>query len=531
MEIYRKNRSHLDDPFDDHSDGEENLHEKTYVTMNADSFNERDFNDLLNCLDTIRESKQKRKSRRRVITNYCVQVPYVDNSIIVRDDDDEDFSAKTDNRFDRNCSELKSNISQMFSYFDEDVQLNYDDYDKASVDDVKTQPATLDSQDKSPECFREKFLRNQRKIKAMADTKPVIRGVIRKPNAPSTPNSSLNKNQVDKIMNEFNRVKINYYSKDNYVEFTDIDYAYCTSESESVRSERIGKLDQRALTKFQQPEADEKCRKPAPLVVPKLSVRDKISMFSQLAEEKSLMPPPPPPPKLIKRSKVAVKPELGKEKEKFQTRPGTILNKSRVETEMRNIIKNESSASKNQNKCFIKDINNSLGTTRQVVEPVMSPKATAILEKIISYAKLNDIDRLVELERLINRLDMSLLHTIDGLMNDEAFTLDGRRMSHLNVETRPSLERFIETLDGEHIDPRMSNAAVSSLDTNRIQLQLQAMIANRATKTEKRVNINVIFKTDFAASEAQTTPMGSDTTEGDFYILFTSIFEVTRPKI
>ena len=499
-----QNRSLMDD-CSFYDDGEENEHEKTFVTVHADSFNEKDFTDLLNCLDTIRESEKRRKNDPKKIKNYCVQVPYIDNSILVNDDEPSD-------EFDKTYDEMKHNISQMFSYFDEDVRLNLDDYDKVDTPAKRRISASLNvsTPEKShnhSESFREKFLRNRKKIKEIAerksttDTRPVIRGVIKKSKAPS-PNNSLNKNQVDKIMNEFNRVKINYYSKENYVEFTNIDYFYCDSDLESVRSEKIGKLNRNVLSKFEIPEENDNDRKSLEdtIIVPKNSVRDKIDLFSKL----DIIFQPCEPGELKRAS----------------TAPMIMARTKSPSRHMKNIIKNTSATNKNQNKCFIKDVNNSL------LDQVKKENGDdeKILERIASYANLNDIDLLAHLERIVNKFNMSLLRTIDGLMRDDAFSMAGNRMKSLNVETRPSLERFNETFNSEKIDTDVENVELSAIDANKIQLQMQVNVANLATDDEKCVNINVIFMAQFETDESLLA--ADDGGENEFFIYFTSCFEV-----
>jgi hypothetical protein len=517
---------------------EDNDHEKTYVTVHADSFNEKDFDNFLNCLDKIHESENKRKSKSKVIKNYCVQVPYIDNSIVKNDfEDDDDGDGGLADGFERTCDEMKSNISQMFSYFDEDVHLNYDDYDKLESNVIRSTPikVAVDNNKKQSESFREKFLRTRRKIKEMGeaakdvDTRPIIRGVIKKsspsPPAKIAPNKSLNKNQVDKIMNEFNRVKINYYSKDNYVEFTNIDYFYCDSDIESVRSEKIGKLNQNVLSKFEKaPEIDDIGRKSLTTdieIVPKNSVRDKIDMFSKLD-----MIFRPHEGKLMKTSSAPVmRSKPMKENEKVQRSAPT-------SGRIKSIIKNTSAANKNQNKCFIKDINNSLHE-HQVEKDDKSTvrkqqdgrKLNDLVNKIVSVTRLNDVNLLMKLERIVNSFNMSLLHTIDGLMSDDAFTLVGNRMSHLNVSTLPSIERFNETFDGEKIESIMENVELSVVEANRIQLQMQVNVVNRVTMVTKDVKINVIFMAQYE-TDGCLEPSSIVVVDNVFFIYFTSFFEV-----
>lgn len=598
----------FEDSFYDDADDE---HNKTYVTVHADSFNEQDFNSFLNCLDTIRESENKRRKSQKTIKNYCVQVPYIDNS---KRKDDCDIP---DDKFQRKCDEMKSNISSMFSYFDEDVDLNYDDYDKSSSGDVKKRSpgnvknkfvsrgsVTASSKKKSPKrpaeslveaendtpsfdgSFREKFLRNRRKIKEMSETsgvvdsKPIIRGVIKKPNAPSTPNTSLNKNQVDKIMNEFNRVKINYYSKDNFVEFTDIDYFYCDSDLESVRSERVGKLQQNVLSKFESPEISDEdgsrksiSKDEVAVVVPRNSVRDKISLFTNLDSTglpchkksqqssnksqqsnigsvlKSVSAPiikvaSKESEKLQKKSAVACLKPFDALSKKPATVPGqvrtsrqmTSVNQSRSFSQT-NSFKNTSAANKNQNKCFIADINKtlrdrnptevvprrsrSLPTSPRKPKPIIDRHRQAkLLDEIACYAHPNDIALLTKLEGLVNNLGLSLLHTIDGLLNDDAFNMVGNRFRRLKVETCPSIERFNETFGGE-IDASVENIALSLVENNKIQLQLQVTVGCR-----KALNINVIFMAQYETGSSPVPVRSATADAKSFFIYFTSLFEV-----
>ena len=517
-------------------DDEENYNNKTFVTVNADSFSEKDFNSLLNCLDTIRESENKRRKSKKVIKNYCVQVPYIDNSILK----DEDDNILCDD-FDKTCDEMKKNISQMFSYFDEDVHLDYDGYDKHKNDILKNERAisveSCRKQQNPSDNFREKFLRNHRKIKELgetkhSDTKPIIRGVIKKPNAPRTPNTSLNKNQVDKIMNEFNRVKINYYSKENFVEFTNIDYFYCDSDLESIRSEKVGKIRQNVLSKFEPPEADDNDKKSPSKdieVVPKNSVRDKINMFSKLDK---LFEQCDRPNFYKSLSAPRINNVTKKQQETFQRK---------APTGQLNSFKNSAAANKNQNKCYIKDVNNSLrydvknGDELDSIEMRQensSPSSSSskgeqmrILEKLVSNTDLNDIDLLIKLELVVNKFGMSLLHTFDGLMKDEAFTLVGKSMIHLNVETCPSIEQFNKTFDGNKINTNMENIKLSVIETNKIQLQFQVTVNNVATGEKDSVNINVIFMAQYE-SDGMVPDRNTTVDSKTFFIYFTSLFEV-----
>lgn len=508
----------------------DNDHEKTYVTINADSFNEKDFDNFLNCLDTLRESENERKKSKKVIKNYCVQVPYIDNSLVIHDED------SPGDDFDRTCDEMKNNISQMFSYFEEDVHLNYDDYDKLNEKVPSPRKESIAKIVKKPkqnlsESFREKFIRNRRKIKEMGeaqavDTKPIIRGAVKKWNAPITPNNSLNKNQVDKIMNEFNRVKINYYSKENYVEFTDIDYFYCdTSDIESIRSDRVGKLKRNVMSKFEEKEEDDDDRKSRDIeVVPKNSVRDKINMFTKMD--------------------VLIQP-CDEVLQKTFSAPSSLKmlqNKQKKEPsiQMKSIMKNTSAANKNQNKCFIKDINNSLLHQAEIDEdPAVEKQDEAplsqenrctmsLLYKIASYAHLNDIDLLMTLERIVNQFDQSLLHTIDALMSDDAFTLVGNRMRHLNVETRPSIEQFNEMFVGEKIDMIMENFDLQRIEADMIQLQFHVKVVNRSKWTKDSVYINVIFMAQYETDSCMVPPVGCALPENTFFVYFKTLFKVLK---
>jgi hypothetical protein len=535
MEIMKmkKNRSHLDNCsfFDNDNDDDRNELEKSFVTVHADSFSERDFDKLLDCLDTLRESekKKRRQNRKRSIKNYCMRVPLIDNSKNNSKVEENNISSYDD--FDKTCDELKSNISQMFSYFEEDVNLDFDDEGRQSLNTPNSpHPATAQE-------FRDKFLRNRNRInesfKVHEDTKPIIKGAIKKANAPTTTNTSLNKNQVDKIVNEFNRVKINYYSKENYVEFTNIDYFYCdTSDIDSIRSEKVGKLDQNVVSKFEEKFIDEnndvKSVKRTPsMALPKNSVRDKINMFSQMNFTAKL-----DMPKITNNMK---------DEQQFKLPKRPIMASS--------IFKNSSLAHKNQNKCYIKDINNSLlrGSTVQVEKKKfkITPKATEIIkktkknyvdesssttldivEKIQSMAKLNDVNLLMKLENIINKLNMSLLHTIDGLINDGVF--DGSCMKNFNVETRPSFEKFNETFNKTsfEVDFMVKDAELCVIDENKIKLQIRVNL-NKDESDEKIVNVNVIFMARYDNHQSlDNHNHNDDNDDNTFSIYFISLFEV-----
>ncbi|KAG5683086.1 hypothetical protein PVAND_012389 [Polypedilum vanderplanki] len=437
-----------------------NFHEKSFVTVNVDSFNEKEFNNLLNCLDTIRESSKKRKNKKKIVKNYCVQVPYIDNSIRLNESDLEN------DEIEEKCNEMKNDISQMFSYFDEDVQFNFDE---------EAETKKLDS-------------------------KPIIRGVVRKPNAPCESPNILNKNQVDKIMNEFNRVKINYYSKENCVEFTDIDYFYCDSDLESTRScDKTGKLNRNVMNKFKS-ESDFKTENESidarklfidTEIVPKNSVRDKIDMFSKLDT-------PLTGGQFLCKSYSA-------------PTPATFRN-SKKQQQIHGIIKNTSSANKNQNKCFIKDINKSISEKEMM------------LQKIMTEGKLQD-SILIELERILNNFDMSLIYTINGLMNDNAFTLDGQKMKFLKIYTNPKLEIFNSTFDSNKIDNcKMESVDLSVIESNKIQLQLQVKFREKLTNKNLLKCMNVIF---MAKYDDKATMIIDDATasKNSFDIFITSFFE------
>lgn len=497
MEVLNSSQSFNGSYCDYKSDDENNEHEKTFVTVHVDSFNEQDFTNFLNCLDTFRESTKKRKSRDKVIKNYCVQVPYIDNSIRLDDDDEVvDCSsyiddADDDDKFERKCDEMKHNISQMFSYFDEDVQLNFDE-----IDDVKM-PKALES-------------------------RPVIRGVVRKRNVPpplppppppqAPAVNVLHKNQVDKLMNEFNRVKINYYSKDNYVEFTNVDYFYCDSDIESIRSEKVGRLNHHILEKFQaQDDIDGELRRKLDdiEVVPKNSVRDKISMFSKLdlfkVENNSNM-------MLRKCNSEPIKAvtEPIKENEKMQRNA---------------MIRNTACANKNKNKCYIKDINNSLLMDDE--EKNLPEYHRLLLARIIKDGKLVDncTVTLMSLEHIVNQFGMSLLFTLNGLLSDKVFSLGGREMTHLALSTRPSLRKFNETFDSKNIDEcSMLNVELSVVDINQIQLQMHMSFSSMVTGERKNMRLNVIFMAQYGNNPGDL--MQTTTSEDTFFVYFTSFFEV-----
>lgn len=479
---------------DSGDDGINNEHEKTFVTVHVDSFNEQDFTNFLNCLDTIRESNKKRKSREKVIKNYCVQVPYIDNSMRVDNfpDEDEgehaDFHSDTNeadnDKFEKKCDEMKHNISQMFSYFDEDVQLNLDE-----IDEIKT----------SRICHK-------------TESRPVIRGVVKKRNASCSMPTVLNKNQVDKLMNEFNRVKINYYSKDNYVEFTNIDYFYCESDLESIQNEKVGKLDHRILKKFQSQDeidGDKRKLKNDTEVVPKNAVRDKISMFSKMD--------------------LPYKASGGGMLTKTLSEPITFSSPqpTKMERMQRNaMIKNTACANKNKNKCYIKDINSSLSDEQSLPELY-----DQLLARIIKEGKLlsNCAEMLMGLERIVKKFGMSLLFTLNGLLSDNAFSLGGREMTHLALNIHPSLEKFNETFSTNQIDEcNMKNVELSVVDVNQIQLQMHVNFVHRITKVSHDMRLNVIFMAQYDnRPDGDLMPSPPDATETSFCIYFTSFYEVT----
>ncbi|CAG9803512.1 unnamed protein product [Chironomus riparius] len=495
----------------DYESDDDNQLEKTFVTIHVDSFNEKDFTNFLNCLDTINESNKKRKNREKVIKNYCIQVPYIDNSIRINDDDNDDNDYE---ELDEKCNEMKNNISQMFSYFEEDVQFNFDDIDHLPSDDASSKLNKDDAQSKIRKRSFKKLFDAENK-----DSKPVIRGVVKKPNAPCSSPAVLHKNQVDKIMNEFNRVKINYYSKDNCVEFTDIDYFYCDSDLESTRSfDKVGRLNRRILSKFEREKLEQACKNDenekrklmkATEIVPKNSVKEKITMFSKLDIPhaggfltKSFSAP-------TGISKIMDKSSIDMERNQVNCR------------RMHGLIKNTSSANKNQNKCFIKDINNSINEKN-----VHSDKQQeCMLNKIVKEGKLKDSIILMQLERIVNQFGMSLLFTINGLMSDNAFTLGGRKMNHLKLNTVPSLVVFNKTFDSKKINNcTTENVELSVVQSNQIQLQMHVKFVDKTTGVTKSMRINVIFMAKYETDCDLSTPI-DETASNSFNIYFTSFFE------
>jgi hypothetical protein len=176
-------------------------------------------------------------------------------------------------------------------------------------------------------------------------------------------------------------------------------------------------------------------------------------------------------------------------------------------------LKNTSSASKNQNKCFIKDINKSIN------------EKETMLAKVMSEGKMDDSTALLQLERIVNYFDMSLLFTINGLMNDNAFTLNGQRMKFLHLHARPSLERFNEVFDGEKIDNCvMESVDLSVVESNQIQLQMHVKFNEKATNVTRYKRLNVIFMAKYERDGAPCDETA--TTKDTFFVYFTSFFEV-----
>lgn len=642
---------------------DDNDHEKTYYTVNSESFNDKDFHAFLNCLDNIRETTLKRRSNDRVIKNYCVQIPYIDNSIQLNENDE-----LNDQEVDEKCDEMRNDISQMFSYFDEEIDLGLNDdkeeeikakvqiedspikiitskdlnrldrsnrmklemsKQKTIVENLNESPEeSMDLMDDSYDDFRAKFIKNRSLIEQFhipfVDTKPVIKGFVKKPNVvtPSqSVNNSLNKNQVDKIMNEFNRVKINYYSKDNYVEFTNIDYFYAPTESDlSTRESEVSKLDNSFLPKIPPTivvNQMQQFEQETPFI-PKNCVKDKIDMFSKMDMiirpisnellpkkdsiikpiEKELMPKKdiviksiereliPKMDMIIKSMSNDLLPEKGMSakpmitefhpkmapvvKEKLQAKPNM----------------NISGVNKNQNKCFIKDINNSLLneseksfneefkvpkvpekysktdksfngsklptiSEKYLTYPFDAPKKAQIeqqtsyetLQHILNCVPLTDTDLLLNLEQIVNQFNVSLLHTINGLIHDQAFTLKTSecKIAKLSIQTQPSIDKFNEQFlnESHSADKSVANNQFEFIDlrviqSNAVQLQIHFKAISCATSVMRLMQINVIFTAQFVPTDTTTNeliidnvnevPEGSDTDV--FYIYFTSFFEV-----
>lgn len=645
---------------------DDNDHEKTYYTVNSESFNDKDFHAFLNCLDNIRETTLKRRSNDRVIKNYCVQIPYIDNSIQLNESDE-----LNDQEVDEKCDEMRNDISQMFSYFDEEIDLGLmDDKEEEikaqvqaedspikiitskdlnrldrsrqmklevskskAIEIVDEKPEeSMDLMDDSYDDFRAKFIKNRSLIEQFhvpfVDTKPVIKGFVKKPNVvtPSqSVNNSLNKNQVDKIMNEFNRVKINYYSKDNYVEFTNIDYFYAPTESDlSTRESEVSKLDNSFLPKIQPTivvNQMQQFEQETPFI-PKNCVKDKIDMFSKMDMiirpisnellpkkdtkikpiEMELMPKKDMVIKSISNDLLpekdmiikSVSNDLLPEKDMPLTTKPMI---TEFHPKMAPVVKeklqskpnmNISGVNKNQNKCFIKDINNSLlneseksfneefkvpkvpekylKTDKSVKDdsrlptisekyltyPFDAPKKTAVVEQqtshetlqhILTYVPLTDTDLLLNLEQIVNQFNVSLLHTINGLIHDQAFTLQTSesKIAKLSIQTQPSIDKFNEQFLNESrlADDGVANNQLEFIDlrviqSNAIQLQIHFKAISCATSVMRMMQINVIFTAKFLPTDTTTNeliidndnevPEGSDTDV--FYIYFTSFFEV-----
>lgn len=659
------NNVELNDSFNKRGN-EDNDHEKTYYTVNSESFNDKDFHEFLNCLDNIRETTLKRRTNDRVIKNYCVQIPYIDNSIQLNESDE-----LIDQKVDEKCDEMRNNISQMFSYFDEEIdldlmddkeeeiakplllenspikiitskELNKFDHNSQMKSNVSKVEENFDTEqmDDSYDDFRAKFVKNRSIIEQFqipfVDTKPVIKGFIKKPNV-RTPsqsiNNSLNKNQVDKIMNEFNRVKINYYSKDNFVEFTNIDYFYTHTESDistfsSVVSD-LSKLETSILptvpptivvNRMQQFDQEAPC-------IPKNCVKDKINLFSKMdmiikpiSNKNNMMPIPMSKNYLPKDSPVV--------KEKVQMKPNM----------------NISCVNKNQNKCFIKDINNSLlhetekspnddlkvsevpekhlnteesfndeFKSSKVPEKHLNPeksikdelkvpqdpekhliteesfneefkvpkvpekylntekslkdefkvpkvpekyltlpldtpknvlfeqqKSYETLEHILDCVPLTDTVLLLNLEQIVNQFNVSLLHTINGLIHDQAFALQTSesKIAKISIQTQPSIDKFNEQFLNESHDG-VSNDQLEFIDlrviqSNAIQLQIHIKPISCVTNLMKLMQINVIFKAKFLPTDTKTNELivenANEVPEGTdndvFFIYFTSFFEV-----
>lgn len=608
----------FNETFNESNEAEESELNKTSYTVHASSFSEQDFGELIDCMEQIRESYYKKKrGRRSAIRNYCVQLPTVDHSQ-THDSSEEQLATQVDEK----CEAIRSNISQMFSYFEEDVNIKLDDdeeefrvgghatsganeyVDLKDLNDLSGNAGNFNKIEKeyrkkapkipsepvveSYEDFRHKFIRNRSKIKefhsANMVTKPIIREMVKKtanvdnvrqPPAPT----ALNKNQVDKIMNEFNRVKINYYSKDNYVEFTDIDYFYAESDSEN-KEDKLGRLDKAVFTKFEPKNAEIMVnRAEVPRV--KNSVKDKIELFSKL--DVLLLP--------ADKKSLAHKP-VAEKKEKMGN-------------------KNMSNVSKNQNKCFIKDINKSLmnevpraqaniieqfekpppipprrpiisigaikndvinrkkaqrsfeklnlsfpiyckASAAQTQKPTKMKKYQSIkalskenqinfterikamlnLKTILSYVKLNNISLMLSLEKIVGRFNVSIMQTIIRLIRDDAFSLKNCPTSsirHLFVHSRPSIAQFFQVLSNDSL--QLEFIDLKTINSH-ITLQLHVKNAKNIKGSDDDIKINVIFMAKYQKINAWgETSFDCDVQGGaydkkTFCIYFTSFFEV-----
>jgi hypothetical protein len=219
--------------------------------------------------------------------------------------------------------------------------------------------------------------------------------------------------------------------------------------------------------------------------VPRNSVRDKIDMFSRMD-----MP-------LVKSTSEPI----GMSRMPHQATSAATL-------------RNTSSVHKNQNKCYIKDINASLN---------LPEFRSQLMKEIVVKGRLENPMTLMQLEKIVNKFGMSLLITVNRLFMDNAFTLGGREMAHLRLHTVPSVAKFNETF--EEIDEcKMNNVQVSVIDACKIQLQMHTSFVNRATAVSSCATINVIFMAQ--CGDLGTTPCDA-TTENSFFIYFTSVFEVT----
>ena len=150
-----------------------------------------------------------------------------------------------------------------------------------------------------------------------------------------------------------------------------------------------------------------------------------------------------------------------------------------------------------------------------------------MLKKIVKEGKLKDSITLMQLERIVNQFGMSLLFTINGLMSDNAFTLGGRKMNYLKLNTVPSLDVFNKTFDSKRINNcTTENVELSVVQSNQIQLQMHVKFVDKMTRVTKSMRINVIFMAKYETDGDLSTPI-DETASNSFNIYFTSFFEVT----
>jgi hypothetical protein len=200
------------------------------------------------------------------------------------------------------------------------------------------------------------------------------------------------------------------------------------------------------------------------------------------------------------------------------------------------VNKNITSQSKNLNKCFIKDINESLlGVLDKsfIEDETLWPLSSTwngeseLLTSILSYVEESDANLLMNLEEITNRFQMSLVQIINSLMRDDAFILKdsgNSTISKLKIETWPSIEFFNQTyLSDPHQQFDVDSIDLAAIDPN-VTMQLNLRRTDKRTNSVDYMQIDVMFAAKYL-NDARYSDESVKEKE-TFSIFITSFFEV-----